>query len=491
MSTSTLLKFPMTPTSPGRSESFVSRKLSSFKGKERARSESLETWEVVEPETANMTTADPMQDLSRPILPSQGQGCEPLSPNMSRSVPVKADLNGTAEQTNTSRSVVGTHPLSLRDRKAPPVPFVSREVRRSAPPPPIHPVPSVLDPVSTPTSPISQTPTVSNVHNRLINSSPTPKMKRPQVVCASPLGVNRWREDEADTPPPSPFQRALATPLPPTPVEPAHPRPADVATVTSPTRQMTVFSSSKISKPTQTPLSPLTALSDGMSPPDTPDPFTLDPSLSPTLMAQRLYADSEIPNGRHYPGRPLPRPPGLARTLIDSTYAPYEDFEVNGNVLPEGLLIDFNDTSLTNSSTSRASTPPADQERCRTPIQLSAVSSTSSASSMELVEPVRDVSLPSQRDTHTPTTQSSTPAQFLEVTDLDVLISRLHEEQHNGSDYEVSFDLSGFPVHSFLLFSRHFSCYLISLGLEVPMEQWVVRGRSPRTVTWIRSMYRF
>jgi len=46
--------------------------------------------------------------------------------------------------------------------------------------------------------------------------------------------------------------------------------------------------------------------------------------------------------------------------------APYEDFEVNGNVLPEGLLIDFNDTSLTNSSTSRASTPPADQERCRT-----------------------------------------------------------------------------------------------------------------------------
>jgi len=39
-----------------------------------------------------------------------------------------------------------------------------------------------------------------------------------------------------------------------------------------------------------------------------------------------------------------------------------------------------------------------------------------------------------------------------------------------GLIMKLSFDLSGFPVHSFLLFSRHFSCYLISLGLEVPME---------------------
>jgi hypothetical protein len=434
MSTSSFLKFPVTPTTP-RNESFVSRKLSAFKGRERARSESLETWEVVESESPRTPTVDLLEDPATPTFPIQGQSRRSPVPNLSRPLLLESESNGAIE-TDTSRNNEETHPLSLRDRKAPPVPRVDRTVRRSAPLPPVQTVPPV-----TPTSPTSQMPVVSNVHNRLINSSPVAKKKKPQVVCASPLGANRWRTDEeTDVPLPSNFQRALATPLPSTPVELTHSQLPDLlpVTVSTPTRQTTAFSSNKTGSQSQSPVYSLTTLS-GATPSEGSDLFTFDRALLPPMgVARRPSTDSDTHSARHYPGRPLPRPPGSSRALVDSTYAGHEDFQVNGNTFSEGLLIDFGDTSLTESFTSRASTPQPDEGRYGSPIQLAAAPSTSSASSTELVESVQ---LPSQRDTSNlppPAALSSAPGQFLEVTDLDVLVSRLHEEQQNGSDYEVS-----------------------------------------------------
>lgn len=441
MSTSSFLKFPMTPSTP-RNESFVSRKLSSFKGKERARSESLDTWEVVESEEPRTPTARRTEEPASPSLSIQGQS-RGSAPSISHPVLLQPEA-----ETDVSRNNPSTHPLSLRDRKVLPVPRVNKAARHSAPPPPIQPVPHS---VATPTPPISQVPVMSNVHTRMANSSPAPKAKKKaQVVCASPLGVNRWEaDDEANIPIPSVFQRALATPLPSTPVESPHTQYADVLPVTIPTYQATVISSNKSRSPSQSPPSPSTTLSSTTTPPRASP-------LIPPPVERRSSADSDVHNARHYPGRPLPRPPGPSRTLVDSTYAGHEDFQVNGKTFSEGLLIDFNDTSLTEPFTSRASTPQPSERRYGTPIQISTAPSTSSASSMEFVESVRKVSLPSQRDATNsppPAARSSASAQFLEVTDLDVLVSRLHEEQQNGSDHEVSLQIVRFPGHLFLFLS--------------------------------------
>jgi hypothetical protein len=426
MSNPSFLKFPGIPTATSRNESFVSRK---FKGKESTRNNSSEAWEVVEPGSPSTPNGYPAVERGTSSFPVQGENRGSLAPNMPRPVLLESEPYRVAEP-DASRNSVGTHPLSLRDRKAPPVPRANNGVRRHAPPPPVQPPPPVLDSVVTPTS---LGPVVSNAHSRPINSSPTPKTKKPQVVCASPLGANRWRaEDEVDAPLPSVFHRALVTPLPSTPVEPTHAQLADVSLVIVPPHQAMAFSSNIASTSSQSPLSLLTSLSGATTPPEA------SPLLPPTPVTRRPSADSDVHSARHYPGRPLPRPPGASRTLIDSTYG-HEDFQVNGSTFAEGLLIDFNDTSFTESYPSRASMPQPDEGRHGTLIQISAAPSSSSTSSMEFVESV--VSLSSQRDTpnqRPPAARSPAPAQFLDVTDLDVLVSRLLEEQQNGSDYEVS-----------------------------------------------------
>ena len=433
MSTSSFLKFPSTPTTP-RNESLLSRKLSSFKGKERARTESLDTWEVVESESPRRPTIDLLED---PATPTQGQNRESPVSNTARSFLIESQPNGNGE-TDTSRHAVGTHPLSLRDRKVPPIPRVNKPVRRSPPPPPVPLIPDSA------TIPISRVPQpVSSTHSRLVNSSPT-KMKKPQVVCSSPLGPSRWRvADEVDDTLPSGFQSALATPLPSTPDGFTDLRTINVLPATATNTQTcraTLSASNNTRSPSHSPLSPLTPLDGATTPPDLSDTSSSNRSFIPTAsLARRPSADSDVHSARHYPGRPLPRPPGPSRVLVDSTYAGHDDFQVSRNTLREGLLIDFNDTSLAESFTHSASTPQADKRIYGSPMQISAAPSSSSASSMEFVE--QAAPLPSQRSTTdgvTRAAQSSVPGPFLEITDLDVLVSRLHDEQQNGSDHEVS-----------------------------------------------------
>jgi hypothetical protein len=420
MSTSSFLKFPTTPTTP-RNESLASRKFSFLKGRERARSESLDTWEIVTSELP-----DPMEEPTTPTSPIQDQNRESSTPNMSHLALVESESNRAADSG-------GTHPLSLRDRK-PPVPKVGMAARSPAPPPPVWPAPPVSDTVLPPTPPISQVPMVSKVHSQQRNTSPTPKLSKPQVMCASPPTANRWRAaGDVDDPLPYILQCALETPLPSSPVEYTRPELADVQFPDTPSRS-----------PSRTPPLPRKYLSSATTPSEASGFFAADPSsLPPTQITRGLSEDSDVPSTRHYPGRPLPRPPGASRTLVDSTYAGHTDFQFHENTCPDGLLIDLDDTSLSESFTRGAATPQNGAGRYGKPIQLSAASSTSSASSMDLVEPISEVSS-LQRDaqnTLASAARQSAPAQFLEVTDLDVLISRLHEERRHESDYEVSFSL--------------------------------------------------
>jgi hypothetical protein len=369
--------------------------------------------------------------LEEPATPTQGQNRRSPVSNTARSVLLQSQpsVNGEAD---AFRHAAGTHPLSLRDRKAPPVPRVNKTIQRSPPPPPVPLIPDSA------TSKLLQPP-VSSAHIWLTNSSPTPKMKKPQVVCSSPLGANRWRAaDEVDDTT-SGFQRASATSLPSTPDELTDLQPINVLPATLANAQTCQATSSASSNTSSPPLSPLTPLDGATTPPDLSDTSSHNRSFLPTAsLARRPSADSDRLSARHYPGRPLPRPPGPSRVLVDSTYAGHEDFQVSGNAIREGLLIDFNDTSLAESFTPSASTPQSNKRRYGSPIQISAAPSCSSTSSMEFVE--QEAPVPSQRNTTggvSRAAQLSVPGPFLEITDLDILVSRLHDEQQNGSDHEV------------------------------------------------------
>jgi hypothetical protein len=170
------------------------------------------------------------------------------------------------------------------------------------------------------------------------------------------------------------------------------------------------------------------------------------PSFSPTSVA----SSPATPHGHHFPGRPLPRTPrvsppvatagnGLppsAGVMQNQTHSQRQYGQIHnyaGVNVPEGLLIDFEtdlDSNRSNSigggdinrvaengedfltSSPRSTT---DDER-RSVFESAGSSDTSSAASPVIAAPY--------------------PPQFSEYTDLDVLLSRIEENQ-NGTDYDV------------------------------------------------------
>ncbi|KAG5636586.1 hypothetical protein H0H81_007557 [Sphagnurus paluster] len=472
------LKMSMSTTSFGsfKGESFLSRRLLSFKGKEQPTSEELlGEWEVMTEDTDSVPL-DPAVSRWPPPAPksptrnqsfSSRKPATPLvkaniRPSIETPPPAKAkpvppvkpvpvppvEVAPPVEQTPTS-----PHPLSLRDRKAPPVPVVRRPraKRKSPPPPPVVP--------SAPLGPI-----LTSVRTRNPSPPPLPK-KPPQIHIASPLGQTSWRRstDSGDLESNSILQRALLTPLPPTPIQSHH---ADAPTTpitplreSAPdskplslqeTKASPIAISIAIADPpaSETLLSPLTG--------DFPIPsFTLQRTASASVTDPSLESSPSL--RRHYAGRPLPRPPGTTRALVDSTYSGYPDspitFETQiSSPCPEGLLIDLEDDSLDQTPTASSSPWISGTGLVMQPYAAS------STSSVELLGSITDVSVPLQREISREATRStelpsaqvppthSSAAPFAEITDLDVIVSRMHDEgePRDGSNYDDLLLLSEF-----------------------------------------------
>ncbi|RDB27794.1 hypothetical protein Hypma_002152 [Hypsizygus marmoreus] len=437
----TSLKMSMSTTSFSSSvkgEGFFSRKLLSFKGKERANSdESLDAWEVVESQPTLLSAVESMGDPSndrKQRSPTKNDTTIPRQ-SVDHNHPVQA-VPPDAEQRPTSQNTQAPHPLSLRDRKAPPVPFVTRPVRRPAPPPPPPVVPPPLGPILT------------SVRTRKVNSPsppPPPPPPKPHALSPSPLSNETWHSEDEST---SILQRAVTTPLPSTPIDPT-PQQAPTVPIT-PTPEnppQPVYQSPSIPdtfpNDERMPMQiSFTNLADSIGP-------TMPGHLPDSVSLSTLVSPEEFsPTARHhYPGRPLPRPPGTTRTLVDSTYAGNEDLQVNRDdylrtICPEGLLIDLDDDSLPDNSAGNVE-PPSSTDGPDSS-QMIPVSATASASSVEFLGSTVDNSEQDVSTLETPTAQSPAPATYSEVTDLDVLVSRLDEGQQNGTNYDALLMLSEF-----------------------------------------------
>jgi hypothetical protein len=129
----------------------------------------------------------------------------------------------------------------------------------------------------------------------------------------------------------------------------------------------------------------------------------------------------------HYPGRPLPRPPGPESPLYMSYGLRHDPVmplaQQNGHV-PEGLLIDFESDCLESAvqPQSQQGDHSVDRGTSETPLRS---------------PPPVQLPLPTT-PTPTPTSERPLPPAFSQYTDLDLILSRLEDEDRTGANYEVS-----------------------------------------------------
>ncbi|KAG6841275.1 hypothetical protein C0991_000253 [Blastosporella zonata] len=433
----TSLKMSMSTTSISsvKGEGFFSRRLMSFKGKERAR-ESLDAWEVVD--------SDPSPTLENTSSPVRSQSFTYGMP-VPQTHAVKEPIQPAPAPTTT---VTTPHPLSLRDRKPPPVPFVTRP-RRPAPPPP----PKLAESL-----PVPRGPMLTSVRTR----KPPPPPKKSPRLASSPLGHDSWRPSSLDVDVESNamLQRAIATPLPLSPIDVLSENVSPTCPILlSPAENISVCKPTPISPTAPAPNAPMvTWESDGLARGTSPDLPSMpgdypedDESSSPISIRPPSPLPGPLPTPRrHYPGRPLPQPPGTTRPLVDSIYAAHDDPLLSptftGSQCPEGLLIDLDDSSTVEAASSHlAPLLNDDMNPFATPSYA-----TSSSSSVDLLGSIADLPSPVITQEHQPSRADTPPANqlatpFSQITDLDVLISRISdEEQQDGSDYDALLLLSEF-----------------------------------------------
>jgi hypothetical protein len=149
----------------------------------------------------------------------------------------------------------------------------------------------------------------------------------------------------------------------------------------------------------------------------------------------------------HYPGRPLPLTPSASSpiTAYGHSFLPSAHIVQNrsqgeiqdqihsiGNV-PEGLLIDLETDLDSNNSGGSSSIGEGRTDRTVTAGNFSNVSANSAdrGSVFEINDGLHVASSTSAAAT------APERSQLLEYTDLDVLLSRMEDESHNGSDYDV------------------------------------------------------
>lgn len=170
---------------------------------------------------------------------------------------------------------------------------------------------------------------------------------------------------------------------------------------------------------TGSPTSPFALSEEPESPTDIQ---SIAPRSSSGASQAGVESEGQHPHQHHYPGRPLPRRP---RVLVDSTYAPHPDFPQAdlspAPSVPEGLLIDLDDAETPSSRAAQTdpfASVPADLNQL-SPMMATEMQRASSASSVDLAP----VTLPRN--------------EFMEVTDLDILLARLENDQHDGANYDV------------------------------------------------------
>ncbi|KAJ7596894.1 hypothetical protein C8J56DRAFT_1158904 [Mycena floridula] len=254
------------------------------KGKEKSKNpedlEPLDNWEFLYREVPSSLMTAVESVTSSP------------SPSSTTPSPTQISFDQLPDRISTQATRSdSTQSLSKRDKKQAPAP---RKVPwRTAPrPSPVH--------IETP-----QGPVVVSVRSK--NRTPASK---PGPLLGSPLSVEPWIASES--PIDSCIQKALETPLPPTPVDMVRPCTSRDGIQASKMHSLLVAGLDNIEESIHSPTTP---------------------------------------TGRHhYAGRPLPRPPA-SRTPVDSIYAGDTESQVSTPIeplmnCPEGLLIDLDTTPM-------------------------------------------------------------------------------------------------------------------------------------------------
>ncbi|KAJ7064733.1 hypothetical protein C8F01DRAFT_1127961 [Mycena amicta] len=421
-STTSLRNVATTPPSPPASPSIRSenplgsRRFFPHKDKGKER-EALDSWQIVESELPEALEISPPERAPSPL----------------QEAPLTATSISASQRAFPREKAVPilSSPFRERERRHPqtaPVPLPT--VPRDEGPPPIVTVRSRIPPppsCAPPPTPISPGPPVVTVRTKKAPPPPPPKRK-PQPV-SSPLRDSPLPDLDLD--------RAVQTPLPSTPV------------TGSPTSSFAF--PSELASPSKESMNNI---------------FDILPS--PTDQPPSSAIDKEG-HHHHYPGRPLPQRP---RVIVDSTYAPHPEFPpveipLKPPNVPEGLLIDLEDEIETPIASTQShnlvdidDTPtvtPTVHLR-PTPVAVADANRQSTASSVELAPATSD---------------------FLDITDLDILLAQIENDQRDGLNYDALLMMSDFigPASSVQAEDSSKNSALLSGHIEVSRRRVLKDGR--------------
>ncbi len=243
---------------------------------------------------------------------------------------------------------------------------------------------SVLEPVRL--RPVAASPPPSLAYKRtahVMHASPLRVEAQPHIIISSPE-VNSALH-----------QRALETPLPPTPLQRTEFEDDATSGAHGPVADIRSNIDARFLSRTSPQLS-----------------LAVHHRFAASASAINLLDEPMTPTRHHYAGRPLPLPPSTTRVGTSESSTAQSS-------CPEGLLIDLDDTTL-DDSPSGTSTPHSDYSRgALFPPRPQMSQSTSS------VDVIRENAQP-------------THDAFSDLTDLDLLVAGLSERPQDGSDYDVS-----------------------------------------------------
>lgn len=157
------------------------------------------------------------------------------------------------------------------------------------------------------------------------------------------------------------------------------------------------------------------------------------PAYSPLLAPMQVAPSPATPRSCHYRGRPLPTTPAMSSAVLPAAatqdhnhhYCVTHDRTRSDEIVPEGLLIDFDTDINTNTGSRSVTTQGGDMDRTTAAVENGDLSMSGSLEDM-----------PSPGAANLAVTTPERP-QFSEYTDLDLLTSRLAVDGHDGSDYDV------------------------------------------------------
>lgn len=379
---------------------------------------------------------------------------------------------------------------SMRTRPAPPPPseFLNKRVHRPAPPPP--PVRTGFiraTPPYSPTSP-SMPSSLSNI------PAPVAPSHALQTSCTVPVPTPTPIQGTANrrrTPPPPPpivpnitgaaesYDRALEIPLPPTPSDPSSVRPWIPIHSVEKDREIQrevrrrygyapgphLYSNASTHPQPPAPVPNDYSITARTGPvvdythvPTVPSRLAVSIptySQSPPLSSRSITSSPATPRGHHFPGRPLPMTPhvaspvatvgngmpssvGIMQGWSHRRQQHHDQIHNHTDVnVPEGLLIDF-ETDLDSNNGSGSTyggdmdgTAAGDENGTDFPIP-----SPGSAADDERQSVFESTGSSDTSSAASPVVTAPAPPQFSEYTDLDVLLSRMEENQ-NGTNYDV------------------------------------------------------